>query len=1053
MRRLSLVTASLALGLFFILCASSNGADDTAAIRFNRDVRPILSAKCFHCHGPDGAHREADLRLDTEEGIAQAFGKSLDENEGWSRIASDDPELQMPPPKSPKQLTAAEKQTLQQWIEQGAKWEGHWAFVTPERPPVPEIAAGQVVNAIDAFVLDRLHGSPLKVNGEADRERLIRRVTFDLTGLPPTMAEIDAFVNDQSPDAYEKVVDRLLASKHFGERMATNWMDAARYGDTSVFHADGPRDMWPWRDWVINAYNDNMPFDQFTIEQLAGDLIPDATTSQKVATGFLRNNATTDEGGAIAEEFRVEYAVDRVKTFSMVWLGMSLECGQCHDHKYDPFTQQEYYELFAYFNQASDPGMQTRNGNQTPVVDLYDDAKLAEAESLKPKVAELKQQVEARKLECEPEFQNWLTAARTNAADGPQLPAGLAFHAPLDEGQGTEVANVVGEQPGSGKLNGPANWSAEGRSGAAFDCNGQNFVEFANVADFERTDSFSYGCWIKPNGAPTGAPLARMDDGNSYRGFDLHIAGGVVQVHLINTWPSNAVKVRSKDKLVADQWQHVFVTYDGSSKAAGVKIYINGEEKPWDIEQDALSDTIRTTVPFYLGRRNPGSPYKGLIDDVRIYPRVLSGAEVAALAGSDPIAPLLAKPAAEATPDELATLKQHYLTAIDEPHQKLVKEVAGLESRIAELGKPLVNVMVMQDVPNMRATYVLDRGNYASPKKDAELRPSVPAIFPQPAEGTPENRLGLAQWLMQPNHPLTARVAVNRYWAMLFGKGIVKTQEDFGAQGDWPTHPRLLDWMAVDFVESGWDVKRCLKQMVMSATYRRSAAATPESRESDPENALYARGARFRLQAEFVRDNALAVSGLLVPEVGGPGVKPYQPPGLWNEVSLSGNVRFTPDAGEKLYRRSLYTYWKRSAPAPSMTLFDAPTREKCTLRRSRTNTPLQALVTLNDTQFVEAARAMAQRVMEQAPDQPISEKIVTAYRIATGVTPNASAVAQLTEEYAAELAVFQNNPELATQFLSIGDSPRNEKLDASEHAAMTIITSIILNLDETLTRG
>ncbi|MCA8994178.1 MAG: DUF1553 domain-containing protein, partial [Planctomycetaceae bacterium] len=727
--------------------------------------------------------------------------------------------------------------------------------------------------------------------------------------------------------------------------------------------------------------------------------------------------------------------------------------GQCHDHKYDPFTQQEYYRLFAYFNQASDPGMQTRNGNQTPVVDLYDDAKLAEAESLKPKVAELKQQVEARKLECEPEFQNWLSAARANAADGPQLPAGLAFHAPLDEGQGTEVANVVGEQPVPGKLKGPANWSAEGRSGAAFDCNGQNFVEFANAADFERTDSFSYGCWIKPSGAPTGAPLARMDDGNNYRGFDLHIAGGVVQVHLINTWPSNAVKVRSKDKLVADQWQHVFVTYDGSSKAAGVKIYINGEEKPWDIEQDGLSDTIRTTVPFYLGRRNPGSPYKGLIDDVRIYPRVLSGAEVAALAGSDPIAPLLAKPAAETTPDELSTLKQHYLTAIDEPHQNLAKEVAGLESRIAELGKPLVNVMVMQDVPQMRPTYVLDRGNYASPKQDVELRPGVPAIMPQPAEGTPENRLGLAQWLMQPNHPLTARVAVNRYWAMLFGKGIVKTQEDFGAQGDWPTHPRLLDWMAVDFVESGWDVKRCLKQMVMSATYRRSAAATPESREIDPENVLYARGARFRLQAEFVRDNALAVSGLLVPEVGGPGVKPYQPPGLWNEVSLSGNVRFTPDAGEKLYRRSLYTYWKRSAPAPSMTLFDAPTREKCTLRRSRTNTPLQALVTLNDTQFVEAARAMAQRVMEQTPDKPVSERIVMAYRMATGVTPNAKAVAQLTEAYQTELTVFQNDPKLSTQFLSIGDSPRNEKLDVSEHAAMTIITSIILNLDETLTRG
>ncbi|MEZ6068336.1 MAG: DUF1553 domain-containing protein [Planctomycetaceae bacterium] len=600
-----------------------------------------------------------------------------------------------------------------------------------------------------------------------------------------------------------------------------------------------PRDMWPWRDWVIEAYNSNLPFDQFTRQQIAGDLIPNATTEQRLASGFLRNNATTDEGGAIAEEFRVEYAVDRVKTVSMVWMGLSLECAQCHSHKYDPITQTDYYRFFAYFNQASDPGMQTRRGNQTPVVDLFDEEKLARAEALRPQVASLQQQRDARAADCTADFEAWLAKATADVAAGPVVPQDMLLHAALDDAKGREVVNLATDAA-RGKLEGPEKWAA-GRFEGAFECNGQNYVDFGNIGDFDRTDSFSYGGWIKPDGNPTGAPFAKMDDGNGHRGYDIHIAGGLIQIHIISTWPTNALKVRSKNKLKPNEWQHVFVTYDGSSKASGITIYLDGVKQEWDVEQDQLSDTIRTAVPVYLGRRNPGSPYKGLIDDIRIYPRLLSETEVQALAGSDPITPLLAKAADARTPEEVQTLRQHYLTAIDGTYQSLAKEIAAKEAQVAELTKPHVNVMVMADVPQMRPTYLLNRGNYDSPVKDTELMPGIPASLGLLPEGSPPNRLGLADWIVTPDNPLTARVAVNRYWAMFFGQGIVTTLEDFGAQGDWPTHPALLDWLAVDFAKHGWDTKRTIKQIVMSSTYRQSARTTPELLERDPENKLLAR--------------------------------------------------------------------------------------------------------------------------------------------------------------------------------------------------------------------
>lgn len=1031
-----------------VLARSGNTAD----VRFNRDIRPILSAACNKCHGPDAAHREADLRLDTEDGIRHAFSGGLKKSEGWNRIISADPETVMPPPDAHVDIRPEDRAVLRSWVEAGAEYEGHWSFIAPKKsePPADQKESGWIRNPIDAFILKRLEAAGLKPNEDADRERLLRRVTLDLTGLPPTIAEIDAFLADQSGDAYEKVVDRLLESPHFGERMAVVWMDAARYGDTSVFHADGPRDMWPWRDWVIRAYNENKSFDQFTIEQLAGDLLPNSTTEQKVATGFLRNNATTDEGGLIEEEYRVEYAVDRVKTTSMVWMGLSMECAQCHNHKYDPITQEEYYQFFAYFNQAADPGKQTRNGNQAPIVDIVDREKTAQADALQKELDALPKQLEARGKAAEADYQTWLTTAAANVGEQPLVPADMVAHIPLDEGKGRDVADITNTKQ-KGRLQGPPAW-ADGKFGRAFDCNTKNFVDFGDLGNFNGSSGFSYGAWIKPRGAGSGAPIARMNNANSYRGYDLHLSGGVIEPHIISAWPNDAIKVRTKQKLKPDTWQHVFVTYDGSKKADGVKIYVDGKVWEWTIEQNGLKGDVTSKGPFYIGRRNGGSQYNGLVDDVRIYPRALAESEVAALAGNDVVTPLLGRPAEQRSDEEKKVLRTHYLTAVDKPYQALAKRQAELVSQIGNLRKPVVNVMIMNDVATMRDTFVLERGNYASPLRDRRVQPDVPAALPPLPKGAAPNRLGLATWLTQPDHPLTARVAVNNLWAMLFGEGIVRSLEDFGAQGEWPSHPELLDWMAVDFVENGWDMKRALKQMVMSATYRQSSVVTPEKLAADPENRLLSRGARFRLQAEFVRDNALAASDLLVHRVGGPGVKPYQPAGLWNEVSLNGNLRFVQDHGEKLYRRSMYIYWKRSAPAPAMTIFDAPTREKCSLRRSRTNTPLQALVVLNDTQFVEAARALAESALKNG-GTTTDEQIIHAYRRATGVRPTDGIRTILSEAYAEELERFQGNPEAATQFLAIGESERDKILDSAVHAAMTVVTSMILNLDEALTRG
>ncbi|QDU59845.1 Planctomycete cytochrome C [Planctomycetes bacterium Pan216] len=1054
---------ALPLAVSTALFAASPERPATApTIDFGRDIRPILSDNCFSCHGPDEAERAGGFRLDLRDEVLKEADSgehpivpgNIASSEIIARITSDDESMLMPPSESNKHLTPAQIDLLQRWVAEGANWQEHWSFVPPTKPKPPAVTREKWLNSpIDRFILARIEAAGLSPSPEADRTTLIRRLTLDLTGLPPTPQEVDAFVNDTSPDAYEKLVDRLLGSKHFGERMAVMWLDAARYGDTSVFHADGYRDMWAWRDWVVDAYNANKPFDEFSIEQLAGDQLPNPTIEQRLATGFHRNTPTTDEGGAIAEEYRVEYVVDRVKTTATVWLGLTLECAQCHDHKYDPFSQRDYYRFYAFFNVSDDKGMQSRRGNAEPMLELFDPEKQRQLPGIRERIAAKKGEMQAVEATAATHFREWLRNQDYSQPEQPSMPAGALVHTMLDEGKGKVIAKILGDEQGTatkGTLKGNALWT-EGKFNGALKFDGKTVVDLGDVGNFERSDRVSFGAWVNPEKNANGAILARMNEGNSHRGFDMLLEGRKISVHLINSWAGNAIKITTKKQLEPKKWQHVCVTYDGSSKAKGLTVYVEGE--PWEAtaSHDRLSASILSKTPFHLGGRRSGSRLNNCaVDDVRFYDRALEALEVQTLAETDPIEPILALPAHQRSPEQVATLRRYYFLEKEPEYRSLREELDGLEKTESELKKPLTSVMVMRDMPKPRDTFVLNRGAYDAPTKE-KVSAATPSMLPPMASELPSNRFGLASWLFQPDHPLTGRVAVNRYWQMLFGTGLVATPADFGSQGQFPTHPELLDWLAVDFRENGWDIKRLLKMMVMSSTYRQTSRVTPELLERDPTNKLLARGPRFRLQAEFIRDGALAISGLINLKMGGPGVRAYQPPGLWKEVGLSGRPIFKQDAGDKLYRRTLYSYWKRSAPPPNMWLFDAPTRETCTINRPRTNTPLQALVMLNDVQFVEASRNFAQRILNEA-GKSTDDRLGYAFRLATSREPNSAERAALADVHAAALERYRADQSAATNLLSVGDSPRQMALDPAEHAAWTIVASTILNLDETLTK-
>lgn len=1026
-------------------------------IQFDRDVRPILSDRCFVCHGPDAQRREADLRLDTREGLfGHLYGStyvirpsSLEQSAVHERIMATDDDMRMPPVDSNLALTDREKQIICAWIEQGAQWDQHWAFRPIRRPVIPAVTdKSWPSNPIDHFVLARLQSESLRPNAPASRERLIRRLSFDLTGLPPTLQEIDAFVADDQPAACDRLVDRLLDSPRFGERMAVIWLDAARYADTYGYQADVYRAVWPYRDWVVRALNSNMPFDQFVTWQLAGDLLPDATQEQILATAFNRLHRQTNEGGSVEEEFRAEYVADRVNTFGTTMLGLTIECARCHDHKFDPISQQDYYQLAALFDNIDESGLYSHftDAVPTPTLVLETPEQRAQCESLQQQIDTVQQRIAGLPAQRQDAFAHWFQAGSKQ----PEVP-GLIGHFPLDEIENGKVANIVDAEKAGTVTDAPQ--QVAGKVGGALRLSGENNIRLPTGGDFTRNDPFSIGLWMQTPDEKERAVIfhrsrAWTDAGS--RGYQLLIEQGSLSASLIHFWPGNALRIRTCDKLPVGRWVHVMMTYDGSSRASGLRLYMDGELAPSVVVRDKLYTNITgggaTTLD--IGQRFRDRGFKnGLVDELQVFNRCITPIEVAQLRDGQSLAALLRRPLDELDRPQREQLFQYFLHNYDPEFAKWRDELLRLRRQRSKIRDPIMQIMVMQELPQPRPTYVLKRGAYDAPGQQVE--PGTPDCLPPWPAREPKNRLGLARWLTDPANPLLARVAVNRFWQAIMGRGLVATAEDFGSQGAAPTHPELLDWLASEFVDSSWDVKRLVKLIVTSSTYRQDSGCGAELRERDPTNRLLARAPTYRLAAEMVRDNALLSGGLLIEKRGGPPVKPYQPDGLWKEKSGKTYKR---DVGEGSHRRSLYTYWKRTSPPPAMMILDAAKRDVCVARRQVTVTPLQALVVWNDPQYVEAARGLAQRTMQGLRGESPSTWISVMFRRATSRRPDDKELVVLQRLFDQQCAHFRATPDSATALLAIGDEPRNEELDAAELAAMTAVAQALLSYDETLVK-
>jgi Protein of unknown function (DUF1553)/Protein of unknown function (DUF1549)/Planctomycete cytochrome C len=1013
-----------------------------AEVDFGRSIRPLLAEKCFSCHGLDGDARETELRLDTKEGLfaeTDSGGIAIvpgDANASviYQRLIADDADTRMPPADS-KQLTAEEIELVKSWIESGATWEQHWSLSVPQRHELPKVNdPAWPKNELDRFVLARLDAEGLKPAAEADKLTLLRRVTFDLTGLPPTLEDADAFLADQSDSAYETVVDRLLKSPQYGEHMGRYWLDAARYGDTHGLHLDNYRQMWPYRDWVINAFNANMPFDQFTVEQLAGDLLPNATLDQKIATGFNRCNVTTSEGGAIAAEYQVHYTNDRVATMSTVWMGVSMGCVTCHDHKFDPFTMKDYYQLFAFFNSLDGPVMDGNRRDTAPVVKVTSNEQRAKLAAFDKQINELTQVMNTPIAEVDKAQSEW--EARLLASDGGKTSwdilspskftssGGATLNKLEDESllvSGTnpakDVYEIIAEVESSKitavRLEGLIHESlTEGGAGRSKNSNVvlSGFeIEIASTAEPDKWQAVTLDrAWADHEQTNGDFKIANAIDGKNATG-----------------WATQGYE-RKEDRTAIFAAANSF-GFDGGTR---LKIRLRHESvhAQHQFGRFRLSVTTSTSIPE--------------IDSSSVPSEITKLVQVAA---------------DKRNADQQKKIRDHFRQNVA-TNAKLVQardELAAVKKQREELDKSLPTTLIWKDVAEPKPAFILTRGAYDK-QGDPVVRDTPASLPPLPplAEGESATRLHLARWLVSPEHPLTARVTVNRFWQQYFGTGIVKTTEDFGSQGEPPSHPQLLDWMAVDFRESGWDVKRLQKMIVMTATYRQSSRVTPQSLERDQDNRLFARGPRFRADAEVIRDTALVIGGLLVPKIGGPSVKPYQPAGVWNAVGYtdSDTANFKRDDGEALYRRSMYTFWKRTAPPPTMTTLDAPSRENCTVRRSRTNTPLAALALMNDEQFVEAARGFAERAMTEGGETD-KERAAYAFCLATTRQATDAELAVILEIYQANLAKYQANQEAAAKLIHVGESSPNEKLDVSQLAAWTMIGNLILNLDETMTKG
>jgi mono/diheme cytochrome c family protein len=1043
------LSSALAAGLLLAtgIYASQNpaqrpGEASASRIDFNRDIRQTLT-KCFTCHGPDSGEGAAGLRLDSFAGATKTLpsGKRAivpgqpESSDLLRRIHATDGS-QMPPPTSHKTLSAEEKKVLEEWIRQGAEYKEHWAFVRPVRPPLPRVKDRQWPrNELDHFVLAKLEERGLRPEPEADRATLLRRVSLDLTGLPPTPDEVDAFLGDKSPNAYEKVVDRLLASPRYGERMAMDWMDYSRYADSNGYQADYERFQSRWRDWVIEAFNANMPYDQFSVEQIAGDLLPNATMEQRLATAFNRNHRINTEGGVIAEEWRVENVVDRVETTSAVWLGLTSGCARCHDHKYDPLTQKDFYRLYAYFNNVPETGSgEERPVSHPPTMKAPTSDQQARISTLDTRIQDLEAKLQAR------------AQRHKKAASGWVLDAPLPT---IAEGLVERYAFAQSDNPHPNvRYEGEVRFEVGRATGAAV-TGDKGYVDLGGVGDFERDRPFSFGGWIRMDGNG-GTPFSRMDSDNAFRGWEVSVHNGRAQAHLIHKWPENAFKIIGKPAIQKGRWTHVFVTYDGSSKSSGMSMYLDGKSVEKEVERDHLTATVRTTVSAKVGRRTNSEFFAGAVDDFHIFDRALRPDEVALLASTHPALPLLRIPAGERSKQQAEDLACLWSLEHDAEYRAWHAERAQSKAERDQLDAQVPAVMVMAEMPKPRDCYVLLRGQYD--KHGEKVEAGVPSFLPELPKGFPNNRLGLARWIVSEENPLTARVTVNRLWERLFGAGIVGTVEDFGTRAEFPSHPELLDYLATEFIQLKWDLKATIRLIVTSASYRQGSQVTQAKIEADPQNRLLSRGPRFRLPGEVIRDQALFAAGLLVEKLGGPSVYPYMPEGVWDETNFYGNLRNYRHQPLGLYRRSLYTIWKRTAAPPNMLTFDVPSREACRVTRARTNTPLQALTLMNDVTFVEAARVLAQRMLREGGESA-EERLAFGFKCVVAREPSAAEMEILRAGLLKRLARYRSNPEEARKLIEQGVYRVDRSLDSAVLAAYTVAASTILNLDEAVNKS
>jgi hypothetical protein len=1065
--------------ILVLCCCFSTAAVDSSAPpvgtpkkfkpEFDRDIRPILAENCYPCHGPDQNKRKAKLRLDRQQDALKALPngdfaivpKDLAKSKLVERVSSKDPEEVMPPVKTGKKLTPQQISWLVRWISQGATWQNHWSFLPPHRPAVPEVKHKRWPrNPIDNFILAKLENEGLKPTPEADRAILLRRLSLDLCGLPPTPEQLRAW--SRQPDPVSAAVDELLASPHFGERMASDWMDLARYADTHGFNNDVMRSMWRWRDWVIDAFNRNLPYDQFITEQLAGDLLPNPNLDQLIATGFNRNHGINSEGGIIDEEYRIEYVADRVRTTSIAWLGLTIECARCHDHKFDPVTQKDFYRFFAFFNNIDETGEDGRFANAAPILPaptLQQQQEMARRRAAMVAAEKRMESLLSAQNWNQITFEDFLRApAETNAVLSTNQLISLDLRSYTEATH--SITNLAGDKTFEvrGTLaisNGPLNEPA-----LVFD--GKTDLRTESLPKADSAKGWAFSAWVRRDRAAAALIFSTANFGvppsaeNYAEGLQIRVTdSGSLDVRVAHRWPGYSIQIRTRETLPLGQWQSVVVRFDGSTLAKGLRVILNGAECSRDVIHDDLTGQVNLSTPAVLGASDEqgGTKFTGALASVEL---ISAPAPLDDLAGTSRRASL--RFAAETSAQErratqIDQLWRAWLEKNQPEFAGAASEFRSARSALLALERESPSTMVMRELPQERPTFVLYRGQYDAPRDP--VQPDVPEFLLSFPKSAPRNRLGLARWLTDPANPLTARVIVNRFWQSIFGTGLVKTSENFGYQGELPSHPELLDWLAVDFGDNGWNVKRLLRLMVTSATYLQDSRLTPELNERDPENRLLAHGPRQRLTGEMLRDQALFLSGLLHDEIGGPPVYPYQPTNLYKGIVVAADypgTSYTESTGDGLYRRSLYTFWKRTVPHPTLSTFDVPDREVCTARRPKTNTPLQALATMNDTIQLEAARKFAERMLLDGGNTA-PERLTYAFQLATARKPKAEESKALDSLLERRLKVYRKDPQAAQAFISVGASKPDAKLDPVELAAYANLASLILNLDETITRN